>query len=74
MRTLDLRTLLSIRDEMAALGWSDADIARLVDTEHGVISGLQQLLHELDRLGRINLGMVEPAEAIPPHDTTDAGV
>ena len=74
MRALDERTLLAVRDEMAALCWSDADIAGLVDPGHGVISGLQQLLQELDRLRRGDLGMVAPAEAGTPDDTSDAGV
>lgn len=74
MRTLDERTLRAVRDEMAALRWSDADIAGLVNPGHGVISGLQQLLQELDRLRRVDLGTVPPAEAVLPDDTTDAGV
>jgi hypothetical protein len=53
---------------MAALPWSDADISGLIDARHGVISGLQQLLHELDRLRRVNLGTIAPAEDLPPDD------
>ena len=39
-----------------------------------MISGLQQLLQELDRLRRVDLGLIPPAAAVPPDDTTDAGV
>jgi hypothetical protein len=73
LRKLEEQTLLSVRDEMAALPWSDADISGLIKTSHGVISGLQQLLHELDRLRRVNLGTIAPAEDISPDDA-DAGV
>jgi len=68
LRKLKEQTLLSVRDEMAALPWSDADISELLNASHGVISGLQQLLHELDKLRRVNLGTVAPAEDIPPND------
>jgi hypothetical protein len=73
LRKLEKQTLLSVRDELAALPWSDADIAGLIDANHGVISGLQQLLYELDKLRRVNLGTIAPAEDIPPDDAA-AGV
>jgi hypothetical protein len=73
MRKIEEQTLRSVRDEMASLPWPDAEIAGLVQSSHGVISGLQQLLHELDKLGRVDLGAVPPAEGISPEATTDAG-
>ncbi len=74
MRKLEEQTLLSIRDEMAALPWSDAEVSGLVNSSHGVISGLQQLLHELDKLRRVELGRVPPADTIYLTDTTDGNV
>ena len=69
MRKLAEQTLLSIRDEMATLPWSDAEVFGLVNSSHGVISGLQQLLHELDKLRRVKLGRVPPAGVIQRNDT-----
>ena len=73
MRKLEEQTLRSVRDEMAALPWSDDEISILVQSSHGVISGLQQLLEELDTLRRVDLGATPPAEGISPQGTMNAG-
>ncbi len=73
MRKLEEQTLMAVRDQMAAHPWSDADVAELVNPRHGVISGLQQLLRDLEALRRVDLGAVSPAEGIQRNETTDAG-
>ena len=54
-------TLLQIRDQMACLAWEDVEIAGLVAPQHGIISGLQTLIDDLDKLRAVDLGSIAPA-------------
>ena len=65
MERIRRETLLAVRDQMAAHPWSDAEIAELVAPSMGIISGLPELLAELDELRRIDLGTTPPASDLP---------
>jgi hypothetical protein len=50
---------------MAAHPWSDDEIAELVAPTMGIITGLPDLLAQLDELRRIDFGMTPPASDVP---------
>ncbi len=64
MKTIDLESLKRASEMLATHGWSDAEIEQLVAAEFGIITGLQSLLEDLERLGRIDLGTTPPAGAL----------
>lgn len=65
MKRLQPETLLLVRDQMAAHPWSDDEIAELVAPTMGIISGLPDLLRQLDELRRLDLGTTPPASDPP---------
>jgi hypothetical protein len=65
LERLQQETLLLVRDQMAAHPWSDKEIAELVAPTKGIITGLPDLLAQLDELRRIDLGTTPPAAEIP---------
>ncbi|MGE0212050.1 MAG: hypothetical protein AB7S41_10175 [Parvibaculaceae bacterium] len=64
MKKLQKATLLAIRDEMACRAWSDKELEELVASRGGAISGLQQLLRDLEALREVNLGGIPPSDSI----------
>ena len=50
---------------MAAYRWSDDEIAELVAPARGIITGLPELLAQLEELRRLDLGATPPAADIP---------
>jgi len=65
LERLQRETLLRVRDQMAAHSWSDDEIAELVAPTMGIITGLPDLLAQLDELRRIDFGMTPPASDVP---------
>lgn len=59
-------TLLLVRDQMAAHPWRDDELAELVAPTMGIITGLPDLLAQLEELRRLDLGTTAPASDIPP--------
>lgn len=68
MQKLTKETLTGICAQMAAHGWSDAEISELVDPQLGIITGFQDLLDELDALRKVDLGTIPPAMSVQGTD------
>jgi hypothetical protein len=66
LRRISRETLFRVRDEMASYPWGDDEIAELVAPKLGIISGLADLLAQLEDLRRVDLGTTPPASDIPP--------
>jgi hypothetical protein len=66
LRRISSETLLRVRDEMASYPWGDGELAELVAPKLGIISGLADLLAQLEELRRVDLGMTPPASDIRP--------
>jgi hypothetical protein len=49
---------------MASHSWSEEEINELVEPQLGMITGLQDLLNELEQLRRIDLGTTPPAMSV----------
>lgn len=64
MQKLTKATLTGICTQMASHDWSEAEISELVDPQLGMITGLQDLLNELEQLRRIDLGVTPPAMSV----------
>jgi hypothetical protein len=64
MQKLTKATLTGICTQMASHSWSDEEINELVDPQLGMITGLQDLLNELEQLRKIDLGTTPPAMSI----------
>jgi hypothetical protein len=64
MKKLEQQTLAGIRDQMSSYAWSDAEIDELVDPKLGIITGLQDLLDQLELLRKIDLESIPPATDI----------
>ena len=65
MKTLRRETLLGIRDQFGGYAWSDAEIDELVEPKLGIITGLQDLLEQIEDLRQVDLGAIPPAGDIP---------
>ena len=61
MKPLRKETLLGIRDQFGGYAWSDAEIDELVEPKLGIITGLQDLLEQIEELRRVDLGAIPPA-------------
>ena len=61
MKRLEKDTLIGMRDQLGGYAWQDAEISELVDPKLGIITGLQELLDQLEQLRRIDLGATPPA-------------
>lgn len=66
MDRLTKSTLASLRDQLAAHGFTDAELEELVAPKLGIITGFQDLLDELETLRRTDLGTLPPAGAVRP--------
>jgi hypothetical protein len=64
MQKLTKATLTGICTQMASHSWSEEEINELVDPKLGMITGLQDLLNELEQLRRIDLGTTPPAMSV----------
>lgn len=65
MERIRRETLILVRDQLAAHPWTDDEIAELVAPSMGIISGLPELMLELDELRRLDLGAIAPASDLP---------
>jgi len=61
MKPLRKETLLGIRDQFGGYAWSDAEIDELVEPKLGIITGLQDLLEQIEELRLVDLGAIPPA-------------
>lgn len=61
MKSLRKETLLGIREQFGGYAWGDAEIDELVDPKLGIITGLQDLLEQLEALREVDLGAIPPA-------------
>lgn len=66
LQRIQRETLLLMRDQLAAFRWSDDEIAELVGPSMGIITGLPDLMLQLEQLRQLDLGTVPPASNIPP--------
>ena len=64
MKRLQQDTLIGMRDQFGGYARGDAEITELVDPKLGIITGFQELLDQLERLRRIDLGAIPPAADI----------
>lgn len=64
MQKLTKSTLTGICTQMASHSWSEEEINELVEPQLGMITGLQDLLNELEQLRRIDLGTTPPAMSV----------
>ena len=58
--------VMTCRDQLGGHAWEDAEIDELVDPKLGIITGLQELLDQLEQLREIDLGATPPAGDIAP--------
>ncbi len=68
MKSLQKSTLSQLCEQLAAYPWDDAELEELVDSKLGIITGFRVLLEELEKLGRIDLGSLPPAQCIRSMD------
>jgi hypothetical protein len=61
MQKLTKQTLDNIRDQLASFTWSDEELNELADPKLGIITGFQDLLHDLDQLRLVDLKDIAPA-------------
>ena len=64
MKKLQKQTLIGMRDQLGGHAWTDAEISELVTPRLGIITGLQDLLDQLEALRRIDLDAIPPAGEI----------
>lgn len=64
MKPLQKSTVSQLCDELAAHPWHESELDELVDPKLGIITGFQDLLDELERLRRTDLGALPPAQGI----------
>ena len=64
MQKLTKATLIGICNQMASHSWSEGEIDELVDPKLGMITGLQDLLNELEQLRKVDLGTTPPAMSV----------
>ncbi|MDF2096124.1 hypothetical protein [Aquibaculum arenosum] len=62
MDRLQRDTIEKLTRQLASFRWGEAEIRELVDPQMGVITSFQDLLESLDRLRRVDLGDVPPAD------------
>jgi hypothetical protein len=61
MKKLQKQTLIGMRDQLGGYPWDDVEISELVDPKLGIITGLQEILEQLEELRRVDLGATPPA-------------
>ena len=61
MKPVDKPTLARVADTLAAHDWDETQLDELVAPRRGVITGFQDLLDDLERLRRVDLGATPPA-------------
>lgn len=69
MKALDrirTATLVAITRELPAFPWSTTQLSELVDPQLGIITGYQDLLDDLERMRRVDLGALPPAGPVRP--------
>ena len=64
MKKLQKQTLIGMRDQLGGYPWGDAEISELVDPKLGIITGLQDLLDQLEELRKVDLEATPPAADI----------
>lgn len=62
MDRLKKETIEGLTRQLASFRWGDAEISELVAPKMGVITSFQDLLDNLDRLRRMDLGDTPPAD------------
>ena len=69
MKPLQQSTLSQLCRELAAHPWREAELCELVDPKLGIITGFQELLEDLERLRRSDLGSLPPAQGVRATDS-----
>lgn len=64
MKPLQKATLSQLCEQLAAHPWQEAELAELVDPKLGIITGFQDLLDDLEKLRRVDLGTLPPAQSV----------
>lgn len=54
-------TLQKILAEFPTCDWNDRELGELVSPKHGVITGFQEILEEIRKIGETDLKAIEPA-------------
>jgi len=70
MNRLTKDLLLEIHAAFPTFEWSDADLDDLVKPSFGLITGFPELLSNIDRLCRRDLGELSPAGALPAPESS----
>lgn len=68
MKPLQKSTLSQLCEQLAAHPWDTAELDELVDPKLGIITGLEDLLRELEQLRRSDLGTLPPAQGVQAPD------
>jgi len=63
-KRLEKATLEAVRDQLATFCWRDEELEELVAPSRGLITPLQTLLDDLERLRRVDLGSLPPEEPL----------
>ena len=64
MRSISKKTLRQIIDEFPTCQWTDEDLEELVVTKESLISGFQELMHQIEELEAFDLEETGPAWAL----------
>ena len=68
MKPLQKSTVSQLCEQLAAHPWRDAELAELVEPKLGIITGFQDLLNDLEKLRRTDLGTLPPAQGVRAKD------
>jgi hypothetical protein len=68
MKQLEKKTLEAIRDQLGGFNWHDQELDEVVAPKLGIITPLQTLLDDLNRLRRVHLGSLPPEEPLRPRE------
>ncbi len=60
MNLIQRKTLVSILEELPAFNCLADGLEELVSPKYGVISGFQDLIHEIEAIRKIDLAEIEP--------------
>ena len=68
MKPLQRSTLSQLCEQLAAHPWPESELEELVDPKLGIITGFGDLLAELEKLRRMDLGCLPPAQGVRTPD------
>ncbi len=69
MKKLQRSTLNGLCEQLGAYSWKNEEINELADPKLGIITGLQDLLNELEVLRKMDLDALAPAQGVQQDET-----